>query len=55
MDFSRHNQKAWDKWVEKGKENTIAVDGKTIAKVPSGNWKIYITPPALFAGNGFLR
>ncbi len=52
MDFSRHNQKAWDRG-EKGKEYTIAVDGETIAKAPSGNWKIYITPTRPVRGECF--
>jgi SAM-dependent methyltransferase len=44
MDVRSHNRKAWDRWVENGKEYTVPVDSQMIAAARHGEWNIRLTP-----------
>ncbi len=44
MDVRAHNRAAWDANVERGNRWTMPVDGSTIARARSGDFKLVLTP-----------
>ncbi|MCF6138944.1 class I SAM-dependent methyltransferase [Pseudalkalibacillus berkeleyi] len=53
MDLKKHNEKAWDRLVEKGDGWTVPVSAEEVEKARDGEWDIVLTPTKPIPKNWF--
>lgn len=53
MDIVKHNQSAWDNYVDKKDRWTIPVSEQELVNVKNGNWSIVLTPVKAVPQNWF--